>query len=354
MMTDPLSDVLRAVRLTGGVFIDAHFTAPWCITANMTADDCRPFLANPTQLIAYHFIVDGRMLLSVAGEPSVEVRAGEVVLLPRNDGHTMASASGIAPVRAGTLIQSSPEGGLAQIRYGGGGEATHFVCGYLGSEGGCNPLIASLPRVLTLDVRQGMSREWIEASVRFAASELAQGRLASSSVLSRLSELLFVEAVRTYSATLGDQAAGWLRGLRDPQVGKALAVMHQRIGQPWSAEDLAREAALSRSAFMDRFTSLVGMPPIRYLTVWRLETAKLYLRETAQTIAQLAHAVGYESEEAFSRAFKREFGVSPGRWREGDTRASTAGVDQVSGFRFQVSGQSSAARAETRHLKPET
>jgi AraC-like DNA-binding protein len=169
--------------------------------------------------------------------------------------------------------------------------------------------------VLTLDVRQGMSRNWIEASVRFAAAELAGGMLASSSVMSRLSETLFVEAVRHYSSTLADENAGWLKGLKDPQVGRALALIHQNIRTPWSAETLAREVAMSRSAFMDRFTTLVGIPPIRYLTVWRLRTAKLQLRETGKSVSQLAHSVGYESEEAFSRAFKREFGLSPVRWR---------------------------------------
>lgn len=313
---DPLADALRSVRLAGGVFIEAHFTAPWCVTGSMTADDCRPFLATPAQLIGYHFIVEGRMLVSIEGEPWVEARAGEIVLFPRNDGHMLASAPRLKPVSAGTLIQPSANGGLARISHGGGGAPTHLVCGFLGSEEGYNPLIAALPRILTLDVRHGTSRDWIEASVRFAARELAEGRLASSSVMSRLSETLFVEAVRQYSSTLADQNVGWMKGLRDPQIGRALALIHQNISTAWSAEALAREVALSRSAFIDRFTTLVGMPPIRYLTVWRLQTAKLYLRETRKTIAQLAHLVGYESEEAFSRAFKREFGSPPARWRE--------------------------------------
>lgn len=313
---DPLSDVLRSVRLTGGVFIDARFTAPWCVSANMSAEDCTPFLANPTQLIAYHVIIEGRLLLSIDGEPSIEVQAGEIVLFPRNDSHRMASGPGIVPVRAGTLIQPSAEGGLARISHGGGGAATHLVCGFLATEEGYNPLIAALPRVLTLDVRQGTSRDWIEASVRFAAGELAAGRLASSSVMSRLSETLFVEAVRHYASALPDEDTGWLKGLKDPHVGRALALIHRNISASWSADTLAREVALSRSAFMDRFSSIVGIPPIRYLTVWRLQTAKLQLRETAKTVGQLAHGVGYESEEAFSRAFKREFGLSPAHWRE--------------------------------------
>jgi AraC-like DNA-binding protein len=314
-MMDPLTEVLRSVRLTGGIFLDARFTAPWCVFTKLDGEDCKPFLAAPTQMIAYHFIIDGTLLVTVEGEPTIEARAGEVLLLPRNDAHTLTSAPGLEPKSARDLIQPSADGGLARISHGGGGKGVHLVCGFLGSEELYNPLIATLPRILKLDVRRGTSRDWVEASVRFAAGELTEGRLASSSVMSRLSELLFVEAVRNYSSTLGDQQAGWLKGLADPHVGRALALIHHNTSAPWSAEALAREVALSRSAFVDRFTTLVGMPPIRYLTVWRLQTAKLNLRETRTTIAQLAHSIGYESEEAFSRAFKREFGQPPARWR---------------------------------------
>jgi AraC-like DNA-binding protein len=314
-MMDPLTEVLRSVRLTGGVFLDARFTAPWCVFTKLDGEDCKLFLATPTQMIAYHFIIDGTLLVTVEGEPTIEVRAGEILLLPRNNAHTLASAPGLKPKSARELIRPSADGGLARISHGGGGEAVHLVCGFLASEELYNPLIATLPRILKLDVRQGTSRDWVEASVRFAAGELTEGRLASSSVMSRLSELLFVEAVRNYSSTLGGQQAGWLKGLADPHVGRALALIHHNPSAPWSAEALAREVALSRSAFVDRFTTLVGMPPIRYLTVWRLQTAKLNLRETRTTIAQLAQSVGYESEEAFSRAFKREFGQPPARWR---------------------------------------
>lgn len=313
---DPLSEVLRSVRLTGGVFLDVRLTAPWCVHSHVVADDCRPLLSNPAQLIAFHFLTDGRCQISVEGEAPIDLRAGEIVLLPRNDAHILATGPGLAPVSGRDLVQPAPDGGLARVRHGGGGLPTTMICGFLATEGAYNPLIASLPRMLKLDVREGTSREWVEASMRFAASELAKGRIASSEIMSRLSELLFVEAVRNYAATLDGQQEGWLKGLADPQVGKAIALIHHKINEPWSAEGLAGEVGLSRSAFIERFSTLVGVPPIRYLTVWRLQTAKLHLRETHKTIAQLAHSVGYESEEAFSRAFKREFGLPPARWRE--------------------------------------
>jgi AraC-like DNA-binding protein len=315
-MIDPLLEVLRSVRLKGGVFLDARFTAPWCVHTNIVAEDCGAFPVKPPLLIAYHFVIAGKVLVSVAGEPTLDVRAGEIVLLPRNDVHTLASGPDLVPVSARQLIQPSAEGGLARISHGGGGEPAQIVCGFLGSEDTYNPLIATLPRILKLDVREGVSREWVEASVRYAAGELTAGRFASSSLMARLSELLFVEAMRQYSATFSDQEAGWLKGVVDPQVGRALAAIHHNITSPWSADSLAKEVSMSRSAFVDRFTTLVGMPPIRYLTVWRLQAAKRILRETSKTIAQLAQEVGYGSDEAFSRAFKREFGLSPSRWRD--------------------------------------
>ena len=314
---DPLSDVLRAVRLTGSVFLSGHFTAPWCIGVKITADECARHLPGlPTQIIGYHVVIEGRMLVGVDSEPLVEVSAGEIVLFPQNDAHILADRRGVRPISASELIQRSPDGGLYRIVHGGGGVATQIVCGFLASEDSYNPLFSTLPKALKIDVRGGASREWIETSVRFAANELAEGRLASSSVITRLSESLLTEAVRQYASTLADEEVGWLKGVKDPHIGRALALIHHGLDAPWSAETLAREVALSRSAFVERFSSLVGMPPIRYLTFWRLQSAKLNLRETRKTIAQLAYSVGYESEEAFSRAFKREFGLPPARWRE--------------------------------------
>jgi AraC-like DNA-binding protein len=313
---DLLSELLGSVRLTGGVFLDAHFTAPWCVTANMSPERSKPFLPNPVQLVGFHVVIEGELLVIFADEPPIRASAGEILLFPGNDGHILGNAQGLTPVNARDLIRPSADGGPARISHGGGGEATHIICGFLGSEETYNPLIAALPRVLTLDLRGGMSRDWIETSVRFAAGELAAGRMASSGVLSRLSETLLVEAVRQYSSTLANGSGGWLNGAKDPQIGRALALIHHNIGAQWSAESLAKEVAMSRSAFTDRFTTLVGMPPIRYLTAWRMQTAKLNLRQKPVPIAKLAHSVGYESEEAFSRAFKREFGVSPAHWRD--------------------------------------
>ena len=313
---DPLSSVLQAVKLSGGVFLEARFTAPWCVTSSIEAEDCRPYLTDPAQLIAYHYVIEGRLLLQIEREPPVEVSAGEIVLFPRNDEHVMASSTGLQPIRAGTLVQPSQNGGLARIEHGGGGALTRIVCGFLGGSEARNPLISALPRALKLDLRDGRAREWVEASVRFAAQELALGGLAAAGVVARVAELLLVEAVRSYAAALPADEAGWLKGLRDPYVGRALALIHGELGRAWTTEALAQEVGLSRSAFAERFTEAVGMPPMRYATHWRMQLAKQELLEGRKPLAQIAFAAGYESEAAFSRAFKRELGEPPARWRD--------------------------------------
>jgi AraC-like DNA-binding protein len=314
-MTDPFRDVLRTVKLTGGVFLDARFTAPWCVDAKLTPQDCRPLLADPVELVAYHVIVAGRVQVGLEGAPPLEAHAGEIVLLPRNNAHTLGSAAGLRAIDADDLIQPTADGGLALIRHGGGGEATHIVCGFLGSAERANPLIATLPPVLKIDIRTAASRDWVEASVRFAARELVEGRLATSDTMSRLSELLFVEAVRSYSQSLGDEAKGWMKGLSDPQIGRSLALLHEDLQRSWTAESLAGKVGLSRSVFNSRFSTLIGMPPMRYLQFFRLQTARERLKNGREGIAKIAHDVGYDSEQAFNRAFRREFGVPPARWR---------------------------------------
>ncbi|MCC6778521.1 MAG: AraC family transcriptional regulator [Hyphomicrobiales bacterium] len=309
-MLDPLADLLRSIRLTSGVFFDASLAAPWCIDPSIPARARKtPWPRPPAHIIAYHMVIAGKMLVAVEGEPAMEVCAGEIVLLPRNDVHLLASGAGLRPTSAHDLLQRPDDGGLPRLCGRDGGEDTQLMCGFLGSDDADNPLIASLPRLLKIAMPTAAARKWIETTIRFAAGE-------SPAAMSRLAELLLVDAINRHAQTLSPEQAGWLKGMRDPQVGRALALMHRDIGAPWSAVSLARKVALSRSAFTDRFTALVGLSPIRYLTVWRLQTAKTRLREQAKSISELAYSVGYASEEAFSRAFKREFGLSPGRWRD--------------------------------------
>lgn len=320
VMTDVLSEMLRSIRLTGGIFLDARFTAPWSVISQITPAECRPLLSNPVQLVGYHFVVEGSLFVAAEGAEPVVAQAGEIVLLPRNDEHVLASGPGLEPVSGSALIQPAVSGTLARIDHGGGGAPTHIICGYLGSDEDYHPLLDVLPSVLTLDVRDGTSRDWIDASVRFAASELTAGRLASSGIVSRLSESLLAEAIRSYLSHRTEEGMDWLRGLRDPAIGRALALMHRDLAAPWTAESLAAAAAMSRSTFVERFTAVLGLPPIRYLTQQRLRVARRRLTDADVPLARLAGDVGYASEEAFSRAFKREFGVPPSRWRSDDHR----------------------------------
>ena len=313
---DAFSDVLRVIRLSGGVFLEAEFTAPWCIGGKISTDDCKPFLAVPRHVIASHFVAAGNMQLRVEGGDTIDVRAGELVLLPHNDTHVFGSDLNVALMSAREVIQPPQGGGISRINYGGGGAATQLLCGYLASDAPFSPLLSALPSVLKLDVRATASGAWIESSFRFAASEIAAGRLGSTTVIAKLSELLFVEAVSQFVASLPAERRGWLAGLRDPQIGRALAVLHARPTEAWTAETLALEVGMSRSVFAERFTSLVGQPPMQYLTLWRMHVAAQQLREGRGSVAQIGFAIGYESEAAFSRAFKRQFGTSPGTWRK--------------------------------------
>lgn len=315
---DALSDVLRVLRLSGGVFLEAHLTAPWCMKGRLTPEDCKAFRVAPNIVIATHYVVSGRMQLQVDGAEPLEVRAGELVLLPHNHAHAFGSDVTVPPFSQPEEVKAKAAGEFTRIELGGGGDSTQLLCGYLGSDHAFGPLLSSLPPVLKLDVRTTPTGAWVESSFRYAVSQIAAGRVGSTTVIAKLSELLFVEAVSQYVGGLEEDRKGWLAGLRDPQVGQALSLMHATPAKGWSAEELAAEVGMSRSGFAERFTLLVGQPPMQYLTYWRMQLAAQRLRETREAVAQVGYAVGYESEAAFSRAFKREFGKGPGEWRRAD------------------------------------
>jgi AraC-like DNA-binding protein len=312
---DALSDIFRVIRLTGGVFLEASFTAPWCISSRLSPDDCRPHLANTASVICFHYVISGRMHIALDGEEPLNVGGNTIVLVPRNDAHLLASGPGLPPVDSHMLIRTAPNGSLSSIEHGGGGAATRIVCGFVGSESQTHPVFSALPRLMAMNLDGKPGAEWIARSFQHAAYEVATGRPAAGTVLAKLSELLFVEALREYVESLPSERTGWLAALRDPAIGRALARMHARIAHPWTTEDLAAEALLSRSAFAERFTQLLDVPPMTYLTRWRMLVAAQQLRETPRPISQIAVDVGYESEATFTRAFKRETGSAPGEYR---------------------------------------
>jgi AraC-like DNA-binding protein len=316
---DALSDVLRVAHLTGGVFLHADFFAPWCIEARVPREQCGPALGPASHLVIYHYVVEGELRIRVDGtdEQELVLGRGEIVLLPRNDPHVMGSDLGLPRVPGREVIQPPPaSGGLYSIRHGGNGKRTQMICGFLGCESmEGNPVLSTLPPLLKLNVEQGGAGEWIRSTFQYAADEVAIGRPGSETVLAKLSELLFVETVRRYAEALPDGQTGWLAGLRDPYVARALALLHRDVTRHWTVDDLGREVGLSRSALADRFIRLIGMPPMHYLANWRMQVATQKLRGTSISLAQVAEAVGYESEAAFSRAFKKAFGEAPATWR---------------------------------------
>lgn len=315
---DALSDVLRVVNLSGGVFLNAEFNAPWCMIGRLHSEDCGPAIGPSRHLIPYHFVVVGAVEVKMIGgdETTATLGAGDVVLMPHNDRHLMGSDVGLPPMPAGKLITRSSAGELSTIRLEGAGPRTILVCGFLGSTTPTSgTILSTLPSLLKLKAEDTGAAEWIRSTFSFAAQEVAAGRAGSATVLAKLSELLFVEAVRRYAESLPENQNGWLAGLRDPQVGRALALLHGDIRRQWTVDDLGRAVGISRSALGERFTRLIGQPPIHYLGYWRMQVAAQKLRDTNAPLAQVSEQVGFESEAAFSRAFKREFGLAPATWR---------------------------------------
>ena len=254
--------------------------------------------------------------MALDGGAPQRLRTGEVILFPQNDGHRMGSDLNLKPVFGRELIKPAERGGLYSIRHGGGGARTRMVCGYLGCEASKgNPVLATLPPTMKLKVEDAGPAEWIRSTFHFAADEVASGRPGSETVLAKLSELLFVEAVRRYVEDLPPDQTGWLAGLRDPVVARVLALVHGDIARPWSVEELGRQAGTSRSALAERFTRVIGMAPMHYLAHWRMQVAAQKLKGSNASLGQIADSIGYESEAAFSRAFKKSFGTAPATWR---------------------------------------
>ncbi len=316
---DALTDVLRTMRLTGAVFLDAEFTEPWCVLAQVGPEEYARFSAPPAQVIGYHYVLEGRLEVSVTDGTPMTAGPGHLLLLPRNDSHILGSDLRAEPQDIDQLVQPGGEDGLASLHYGGGGARCRILCGYLGANESNDPLISSLPSVVRLAVGGKLSGRWIEGSIRYAARALADGGPGAASSLARMAELLFGEAIREYVQSLPRDQAGWLAGLRDPYVGRALALLHGESARAWTLDELSREAGLSRSALTERFSRHIGMPPMRYLTRQRLQRAARWLREGNATVSRVAYDVGYDSEAAFTRAFKREFGASPAAFRKAAT-----------------------------------
>lgn len=319
MAADALSDVLRTVRLTGATFFDVVAKAPWVAEQPPREMILPKILPGAEHLIAYHVITEGRCFANIVGEEPIAIEAGEVVVFTKGDPHVMSSSPGMRadPVASDALDAATGSQLPFFVNYGGDGPiSAKLVCGFLACDAQpFNPLLDTLPPVIKAGDKQGSDAGWLGQFIRLAMMESTDKRAGGESVLAKLSELMFIEVVRRHLETLPPEQTGWLAGLRDPFVGKALSLMHARPARNWTIEELAKDVGLSRSVLAERFADLVGMPPMYYLAKWRMQIAAGLLSGGSTNIATIAAEIGYGSEAAFSRAFKKLVGVPPSAWR---------------------------------------
>lgn len=319
MGVDALSDLLRTVRLTGAVFFDIAAREPWVAETPPRELLLPRILPGAEHLISYHVVTEGRCFGSLLGGEAISVEAGEVIVFAHGDPHVMSSSPGMraAPRDQSEDVEAATAAQLPFFaRYGEQGPASRVVCGFLACDARpFNPLIENLPRVIKAGDPRGNDAGWFGQFIRLAMTEATDKRAGGESVLARLSELMFIEVVRRYLENLPPEQSGWLSGLRDPSVGKALSLLHASPARSWTIEELAREVGVSRSVLAERFTDLVGMPPMQYLAKWRMQIAAGLLSGGMTNMAGIAAQTGYASEAAFSRAFKKLVGMPPSQWR---------------------------------------
>jgi len=316
-----LSDVLEVVRLTGALFFLVEARTPWVAEAPCSNDLLPTILPRAEHIVSYHVISQGTCWCESVGHPPLKLERGDVLLVPHGDAYQLASAPGLRTgwsmndalawfraMAAGQLPFVVTEGG-------DGSERLQIVCGFLGCDAlPFNPVLTTLPALLRVRLH-GDSQNRLSALLEFAVTESNRGRPGSRSVLLRIAELVFVEVLRSHLTTGSDDGPGWLSGLRDPVVGLALARLHAEPARAWTLAELAHDVGASRSVLAERFTALIGQPPMLYLTHWRIQLAASRLAAGASPVSAVAAGVGYESEAAFCRAFKKIAGTTPASWR---------------------------------------
>ncbi len=307
---DPLSDVLRAVRLTGSYFYMVEGSPGWAVGTAPARELAPRILPEAEHLVPYHILSQGVCWGGLRGQPRVRMHPGDVLIFPHGDAHVM---SGQQESREPTYTTHAPEQHPSTVRLGAGKLETILMCGFLGCDSGpFNPMLSALPRQLHMP---RIGDGWLSTLPDQVLREWRDPKAGTATVLTRLAEVMFIEVLRQHMATISPQERGWLAALRDPMIGAALSALHERPADPWSLQKLATEVAASRSVLAERFTEVVGIPPILYLTQWRLQLAADLLRRSNAKISAVAARVGYDSDAAFSRAFKRATGMSPGAYR---------------------------------------
>ncbi|MDQ8021477.1 MAG: AraC family transcriptional regulator [Moraxellaceae bacterium] len=319
---DALSELLRAVRLSGAMFFNAHCAAPWCVASPPSQRFVRYVASESCRLIEFHFIAAGQAYIRVGGE-TTPLAAGDIVMLPHGDAHHMGNGLSADIIDGEASASEMLTGAVKLSKLGSGdGDSTRLICGYLACEARLiQPLIAGLPRVVRVNIRHDAYGRVLEEMIHHAVAQLDDDAPGSKVIGARLAEVLFAESLRRYLLQMPPGASSWLAGAADPAVGRALAALHQDPAHAWTLDELAKQAGLARSSLTERFARHFGQGPMGYLADWRLELAADALRSTSRSVMQIASEVGYDSEAAFNRAFKRRFELPPGRyrlqWREG-------------------------------------
>jgi AraC family transcriptional regulator, alkane utilization regulator len=312
---DVLADMLRAVRLTGAVFFNASFSAPFGVLSPKRFDPGLP-MAHLRHTSVFHLVVAGGCTFEAANGTRREIAAGDVLLMPFADQHVFRKGENVDLTPVPNFMHEGPIEGMWTARHGGGGEETRLLCGFLESSEFIGlPLFRTLPDLIIAQVGDDKVGELMTSTVHQVMALVEQGSPGAQGMLGRMMELLFVEMLRRHAAGLPTGSKGWLAALNDPVVGRALRVVH--AARKWTAEELAREAGSSRTVLAERFNALLGQPPMEYVTAWRIQLAAERLRNGREAVGAIAGDVGYESEAAFARAFKRVTGMTPGAWRSG-------------------------------------
>jgi AraC-like DNA-binding protein len=338
---DVLSDVLRVVRLSGAVFFTADFSSPWSIESPIPDKLALAVMPTAECVVLFHILVEGQCEVECQGHAVTTMQSGDVIVFPRGEQHTMRSAGAGVPTPLTSIFTPGGHGEPPQLAYGGGGRTSRFVCGYLNCDQRFSPMVEALPTMLVVRGRDDYaaieaidargtrptvlppgSGTWLGTTLKFTINEARTARPGNGAMLGRLTELMFVEIIREYMQRLPSDRGGWLAGVNDPHVGKALRLLHGDPTRDWTVDELAREVAVSRSVLAQRFTELVGESPMKYLAGWRMQIAKQMMREGSRNIQDIATRVGYESEAAFNRAFKRATGCPPAAWRKSSSPAS--------------------------------
>jgi AraC-like DNA-binding protein len=329
---DVLSEVLKAVKLDGAVFYNGEFSAPWCAHEPDSRTMASYLSTTSKHVIIFHLLTEGHGYARVEGDnQTVPLTAGDIVVFPQGDAHIMGNGSPVAPMDNASELKRVLSGRLTVSRCGGGGALTKLICGYMTCDLHLSRVfLGGLPSILKLNIRHDESGQWLEQSIRHAVGRADTGRPGVEAVLAKLSEVLFIETLRRYIALLPPKQTGWLAGVRDPEIGKVLALLHRKPAHPWTIAALANEVGMSRSVLAKRFRSYLSETPMAYLTRWRLQLGAQLLTSTSNSVAQIAAEVGYESEPSFNRAFKREFTLPPARFRSQSRSARSAAVRPAS------------------------